>query len=125
MKHKIEIEDIFSSSVKVLYNRLSTTGGLAEWFADDVDQKGDIFTFTWKDSEQDAELIEMIPNTSIKFRWLDAEEEEEYFEFVIKQDSLTGDIALLITDFVDEDEQDDAVYLWDKHLDKLHRILGA
>ena len=39
MRRKIELEYIFSSSVKVLFSRLSTPAGLSEWFADDVFQK--------------------------------------------------------------------------------------
>ena len=124
MKQMIEIEDIFSSSVKVLFNRLSTTDGLAEWFADSVKQDKNTFTFKWKDSEQSAELLEIEQNVKIRFQWKDSRD-NEYFEFQINTDPLTGDIALLIIDFTDEDDEDDVVGLWEKQLDKLHRILGA
>ena len=36
MKKRILLEYTLNSSPKVLYPRLSTPGGLAEWFADDV-----------------------------------------------------------------------------------------
>ena len=54
MRRKIELEYIFSSSVKVLFSRLSTPAGLSEWFADDVFQKGNQFIFIWNGSEQPA-----------------------------------------------------------------------
>ena len=54
MRKRIELEYIFSSSVKVLYSRLSTPAGLAEWFADDVIQKGNQFIFVWNKTEQSA-----------------------------------------------------------------------
>ena len=45
MKKKFVLEYTINSSPKVLFNRLSTPGGLAEWFADDVNLEGKIFTF--------------------------------------------------------------------------------
>lgn len=84
MRRKIELEYIFSSSVKVLFSRLSTPAGLSEWFADDVFQKGNQFIFIWNGSEQPATLVELKSNAVVRFRWDDAEEEDEYFEFNIK-----------------------------------------
>lgn len=102
MRRKIELEYIFSSSVKVLFSRLSTPAGLSEWFADDV-FKGNQFIFIWNGSEQPATLVELKSNAVVRFRWDDAEEEDEYFEFNIHVEPLTGDVALIITDFADED----------------------
>ena len=59
MRRKIELEYIFSSSVKVLFSRLSTPAGLSEWFADDVFQKGNQFIFIWNGSEQPATLVKL------------------------------------------------------------------
>lgn len=125
MKKKIELEYIFSSSVKVLFSRLNTPTGLAEWFADDVFQKGDQFTFVWNRAEhRTATLIDSKPNQSVQFQWNDAEE-DEYFEFRIQVDPLIADVALIITDFIEEDEISDATDLWDKQIEILHRNLGA
>ena len=125
MRRKIELEYIFSSSVKVLFSRLSTSMGLTEWFADDVIQKSDQYTFIWNGSERrTATLIDLKPNSSVRFQWNDADE-EEYFEFSIQLDPLIADVALIITDFVDEDELVDAMDLWDKQIESLHRTLGA
>lgn len=125
MRRKIELEYIFSSSVKVLFSRLSTPAGLSEWFADDVFQKGEQFVFVWNGTEHRAELLDLKPNSSVRFRWDDAEDEEEYFEFGIHVEPLTGEVALIVTDFVGEDEELDATDLWDKQMDSLHRTLGA
>lgn len=125
MRRKIELEYIFSSSVKVLFSRLSTAAGLSEWFADDVFQKGEQFIFIWNGTEHPATLVEMKANNLVRFKWNDAEEEEEYFEFNIHVEPLTGDVALIITDFADEDEIADATELWNKQMDILHRNLGA
>lgn len=125
MRRKIELEHIFSSSVKVLFSRLSTPAGLSEWFADDVSQKGDQFIFRWNGTEHPATLLEMKANNVVKFRWEDAEDEKEYFGFNIYVEPLTGDVALIITDFTDEEEVEDAIDLWNKQMDILHRTLGA
>lgn len=124
MRRKIELEYIFSSSVKVLYSRISTPAGLSEWFADDVFQKGEKFVFVWGRTEHPATLLEAKPNSRVRFVW-DGADEEEYFGFDIHVDPLTEDVALIITDFVDEDEESDSVELWDKQMDVLHRNLGA
>lgn len=125
MRRKIELEYIFSSSVKVLFSRLSTPAGLSEWFAEDVYQKGDQFIFVWNGTEHPATLVEMKNNSLVRFKWDDAENQEEYFEFSIHVEPLTGDVALIITDFADEDEVNDSTELWNKQIDMLHRNLGA
>lgn len=125
MRRKLELEYLFSSSVKVLYSRLSTPAGLSEWFADDVFQKGEQFVFVWNGTEHRATLLDLKPNSYVRFRWDDVEEEDEYFEFSIHVEPLTGDVALIITDFVDEEDVADATGLWDKQMDMLHRNLGA
>lgn len=125
MRRKIELEYIFSSSVKVLFSRLSTPAGLSEWFAEDVYQKGEHFIFIWNRTEHPATLIELKNNSFVRFRWDDAEEEDEYFEFSIHVEPLTGDVALIITDFADEEDIADVTELWNKQIEMLHRNLGA
>ena len=124
MKQKLELEYTINSSPKVLFNRLSTAGGLSEWFADDVNVKGKTFTFIWGESEQIAELILKKDSKYVRFRWIDEEEEKFYFEFKVNIHELTGDVALLITDFAEEDELDDTIELWNTQIAKLKHVLG-
>lgn len=124
MKTKIELEYTINSSPKVLYNRLSNPGGLSEWFADDVNIKGNNFTFFWDGSAQEAELVGKKDNKYVRFHWVDDETDNTYFEFKINIDDLTGDVALVITDFVEDDEKDDAIDLWDTQISELKRTLG-
>ena len=81
IKHSLEFP--INSSVNILYKRLSSPSGLAEWFADDVIVKEKIFTFFWDGSEQQAKLIKSKNNQFIRFKWEDNDTEEDYFEFVI------------------------------------------
>jgi len=124
MKTKYQLEYTFNSSQKVLFNRLATAGGLSEWFADDVNVKGSIYTFIWEGSEQKAEMIGKKDGVYVKFHWLDDEDDKAYFEFKINIQDLTGDVALLVTDFAEDDEIEDATELWDSQISELKHILG-
>lgn len=125
MRKKIELEYIFSSSVKVLFSRLSTPAGLSEWFADDVFQKENHFVFVWNATEHTAILNDCKPSSFVRFQWEDRPYEDEYFEFSIHLEPLTQDVALIITDFTDEEDEADTVELWNKQMEMLHRTLGA
>jgi uncharacterized protein YndB with AHSA1/START domain len=124
MKKKFELEYPINSSPQVLFNRLSTPAGLAEWFADDVNLQGVIYTFIWEKSEQQAEVIQRKDNKYIRFRWIGEEDRESYFEFRLNQDELTGDVSLMITDFAEDDETSDAVDLWDTQVAELKHVIG-
>ena len=124
MKKPFELEYIINSSPKVLFSRLSTASGLSEWFADNVTVKGKILTFTWEGTEQEAELIHKKDNKFVKFHWVDDEDENSYFEFRINKDEITGDVALLITDFAEEYEKEDSIDLWDTQIAKLKHVIG-
>jgi hypothetical protein len=121
---KIELEFPMNASPKVLFYRLSSPSGLSEWFADDVNVKGNIYTFFWDDNKQQAELLSQKDGKYARFRWLE-EDEESFFEFKITQDDLTGDVSLVITDCIEEDEADDASDLWEKQVRVLKRNLGC
>jgi hypothetical protein len=124
MKKRIILEYTLNSSPKVLYPRLSTPGGLSEWFADDVNLKGNIFFFIWEGIEQRAELVQKKENRFIRFKWLD-EEEDSFFEFRINVDELTGDVALVIVDMVEQEDETDEIVLWDSQIAELKHVLGS
>jgi len=123
-KTRVQFEYLINCSPKVLYNRLSSASGLTEWFADDVKVRGKKFTFVWEGSEQTAEMSLHKENRLVRFNWLD-EEEESYFEFKIAKDELTGDVSLIVTDFADEGEEDEARVLWDSQVNELRHVLGS
>jgi uncharacterized protein YndB with AHSA1/START domain len=124
-KEQIELEFIIRTSPSILYNRLSSPSGLSEWFSDDVNVKGSIYTFIWDGAEQQAELIAKKDNKSIRFKWLDDEEEDSFFEFNINVDELTGETALMIIDFADQDDKEDSIELWNQQVDQLKHCLGS
>jgi len=121
-----ELEYPINSSIKILYERLSTLSGLSEWFADDVNvNREGIYTFTWEGSSQEAILVSKKKGEHVRFRWLDSDE-EEYFEFRIQVDELTSDVSLIITDFADDDaDKEDASNLWDAQIENLKYLIGS
>jgi len=123
-KEKYTTEYIINSSAKVLYARLSTAGGLTEWFADNVTLNGKMFTFTWNGVDQLAELISKKDQNHVRFKWVE-DEKDTYFEFKIVIEELTGGVALIITDFAEKDEIDDAKGLWDSQINELKHMLGG
>lgn len=130
-KVKFVVEYQLHSTPKVLFNMLSTPAGLAEWFADDVSVENfKSFIFKWEDNVQYARLTAIKDLKFVRFKWLNEKWEDEnndhsYFEFKIVIDELTGDLALVITDFAFEDEKKDAIKLWDKQIAQLKRVSGA
>ncbi len=124
-KTKIQLEYPINCSPKVLFNRLSTASGLAEWFADDVRVRGKNFTFIWEGTEQESEKTLHKENKLVRFSWLEEELEGTYFEFKINKDELTGDVSLIIIDFSDEDEEKETADLWDTQISDLKHILGC
>ncbi|WP_462318705.1 START-like domain-containing protein [Marinilabilia sp.] len=122
---RIELEYLLKTSPAILFNRLATPSGLSEWFADNVNVKGKIFTFIWEGSEQQAEQTLKKENKMVRFQWLDEGMENMWFEFNIDVDELTGDVALLITDHVEPDDKEDSIELWDQQVDVLKHGLGS
>ena len=124
IKYSIEIP--INSSVNVLYKRLSTPSGLAEWFADNVNLKNNVFTFFWDDSDQSAKILKKKPNKFIQFKWLDDDEKESFFEFKILVDEMTSDVSLIITDFAeDEEDQEEQSMLWEQQIQNLKMAIGS
>ena len=124
IKYSIEIP--INSSVNVLYKRLSTPSGLAEWFADNVNLKNNVFTFFWDDSDQSAKILKNKSNKFVQFKWLDDEEKESFFEFKIQVDEMTSDVSLIITDFAeDEEDQEEQTMLWEQQIQNLKMAIGS
>jgi len=124
-KIKLNIEyQLRSASKNILWNSISTPLGLSEWFADGVTVKDNEFTFSWEGHEQTAYLIQTKTNSSVRFQWEEDLGSEYYFELTITALQVTGNLALVITDFAEPDETDDMTMLWDKQIEVLRRKTG-
>lgn len=116
------IEFTVRSSPAILFEFLSTASGLQEWFADKVQQKEGVFSFSWNGSEEKAKVLDSLQDEFIRFHWVDSPE-NEYFEFKIQRSEVTSETVLLVTDFAEKNEIEDQTQLWDSQLkDLFHRI---
>ena len=121
------VEYDFHASPQLLFQYLSTPSGLSEWFADNVNSRGEFFDFIWDDSEEQAKLIQKKTNERIRFQWVNGESDQTdyYFEFKIEVDEITKDVSLVISDYADDDEIDESKLLWDNLVADLKQVLGS
>jgi uncharacterized protein YndB with AHSA1/START domain len=111
-------------SPTILYEFLSTSSGLQEWFADKVDDQDEVFTFSWNGSEDTAEVLEKEEDKYIRFHWSHAPK-EEYFEFRIEKSEVSNQTILIIKDFADKKEIKDQSQLWNHQVKDLFHRLGG
>ncbi|MDT0539484.1 MULTISPECIES: START-like domain-containing protein [Croceitalea] len=123
-KTKFEIEFVIQSSPQLLYNYISTPSGLSEWFADNVNSRGEIFIFIWDGVEENAKLLKRKSDEFVRFAWED-NEDDSYFEMRIIVDEITKDVSLFISDFAEDDEMDEAKMLWENQIGDLKQVLGS
>jgi uncharacterized protein YndB with AHSA1/START domain len=123
-KIKFELEFVIQSSPQLLYQYLSTPSGLSEWFADNVNSRGEVFSFIWDGSEEQAKLLKKKSDEFVRFNWLE-NEDDSYFEMRIIVDEITKDVSLFITDFSEEEELEEAKMLWDNQVADLKHVLGS
>ena len=125
-KIKYEIEFTIQASPQLIYQYISTPSGLSEWFSDNVNSRGELFTFIWDDSEEKAKLISKKSGERIKFRWItDEDDQTSYFEIKIQVDEITKDVSLIVTDFAEEDEVEESKMLWENQISSLKQVLGS
>lgn len=124
-KVKFEIEFPIHASTSMLYQYFGTASGLSEWFADNVNSRGEIFSFIWDGSEEKAKVLQERPEEKIKFRWLEEEDDKAYFEFRLEVDDITKDVSLIVTDFAEEDEIEESKMFWENQIESLKHTIGA
>ncbi len=126
-KVKFEMEFPIHASPQLLFQYLSTPSGLSEWYADNVNSRGELFTFIWDGSEEQAKLLGKKSGERIKFRWMEDDEagDNYFFELRIQVDEITKDVSLMVTDFAEEDEIEEAKMLWDNQISSLKQVLGS
>lgn len=123
-KIKFEIEFVIQSSPQMLYQYLATPSGLSEWFADNVNSRGEMFEFIWDGTEEEAKLLKKKNDEFVKFAW-EENDDDTYFEMKIIVDEITKDVSLFITDFAEEDELEESKMLWTNQIGDLKQVLGS
>ena len=123
-KIKYELEFPIHASPNMLYQYISSASNLSEWFADNVNSRGKIFSFFWDGVEEKAELISFKNNKYVRFKWLD-NNDDSFFEINIVVDELTKDVSLVVFDFAEEDEVEEGKMLWESQISDLKQVIGS
>ena len=126
-KVKYELEFPIHSSPQLLYQYIITPSGLSEWFSDNVNSRGEYYTFIWNDSEEHAKLVSKKTGEKVKFKWLDEDgkDTDYYFELKIQVDEITNDVSLFIVDFSEEEELSENQLLWESLVSDLKHVIGS
>lgn len=122
-KQQYTLEYPVRCSPSILYEFLSTPAGLQEWFAEKVDERDNVFSFSWNGSTDKAEVLESEENRFIKFHWTHTPK-EEYFEFRIERSEVTNLTILVINDFAEKKDVKDSTQLWGYQVKELFHRLG-
>lgn len=127
LKIRYEIEFPINSSPQLLYQYISTPSGLSEWFANNVNSRGEFFTFIWDDSEEKARLSSKKTGEKVRFKWVDDNNKDTdyFFELNILVDEITKDVSLMVIDFAFEDEISEAKLLWENQISDLKHVIGS
>ena len=112
-------------SPSILFEFLSTPAGLQEWFADKVDERDGVFSFSWNGGVPDkAQMLEQEENEFIRYRWLTSDK-GEYFEFKIVTAEISNQTILVISDFAEKGDIKDQSQLWEYQIKELFHRLGS
>jgi hypothetical protein len=112
------------SSAAILYEFLSTPAGLQEWFAEKVDERDGVFSFSWNGSTEKAKILDREDDRFVRYRWLHAPE-NEYFEFAIEKSEVSNQTVLIVKDFAEKKEIPDQKRLWDFQVNDLFHRIGS
>ena len=123
-KIKYELEFPIHASPNMLYQYISSASNLSEWFADNVNSRGKIFSFFWDGVEEKAELISFKNNKYVRFKWLE-NDDETFFEINIVVDELTKDVSLVVFDFAEDVVVEEGKMLWESQISDLKQVIGS
>lgn len=123
-KEVFEIDYVLRTSPRILYDFCRQPTHLSQWFCDKVDYHGDQFTFIWNGYSESAILIDDIEEELVAYHW-DGTEDDEFFEFAINVNEISGDTILTINDFAEAGELADQKLWWDNQIQKLIRVMGC
>ena len=129
-KQQIQIEhSLLSTSPNIIWNIISTEGGLSRWIADSVKESKGIFSFTWGDVNGHHEkrrdvLKERVRHSHIRLQWEDETDPDAYLELRMMRAEITGGYVLHITDYAIPDDVDSLYDIWDQNLEQLRRVTG-
>lgn len=130
-KHKFTTEFEINASKKMLYPYLFSASGLSQWFADDVNLDEDKnYNFIWDGEDHKAKIATHKANSFVRFEFLNDGSEEDgeepsYFEIKLEMSDLTQSVFIRITDFSENDDEEELQELWENLITTLKEIVGG
>lgn len=121
---KFTLEYNIKVSPKLLYTLISTQEGLARWFADKVNVNNDIYLFEWEGSQQTARLLESKEPEYVRFEWTDDFHEGFILEMQITHEPVSGESALIVSDFSEENDIEFTRMWWNTQIGRLQRMFN-
>jgi hypothetical protein len=119
------------ASIKMLYPYIQTAGGLAEWFADDVNinNSDKTYTFFWDNEEHKAKQIAHRTNHFARFEFLPENDDDvkdpSYFELRLEFNEMTQSVYLKVFDYSDFDDLKELEGLWESLVETLRKTVGG
>lgn len=119
------------ASIKMLYPYIQTAGGLAEWFADDVNinNSDKTYTFFWDNEEHKARQVAHRTNHFARFEFLPENDDDvkdpSYFELRLEFNEMTQSVYLKVFDYSDFDDLKELEGLWDSLVEALRKTVGG
>lgn len=121
---KFTLEFHMKVSPKLLFTLISTSEGLARWFADKVNVNDDIYQFEWEGSQQTARLLESKEPEFVRFEWTDDFHEGFILEMQITNEPVSGESALIVSDFSEENDIAFTQMWWNTQVGRLQRMFN-
>ncbi len=129
-KQKIEIEHTLkSTSANIIWNIISTEGGLRRWIADNVKEDKGQFTFVWGEEwghheKRTATTVERVRLSHLRLRWDDEVDPEAYLELRMSRTEVTGGYVLHIVDYALAEDVESLLDIWEQNFSQLRRNTG-
>ncbi len=113
-----------NASVRSIWNQITTSKGLSEWFAPNVYIDGKLVSVHWdeEDDKRHATISEIEKEKLIKWIWND--DCHSYISMEIIKTELTSTVSLLVDDYDVKMEYETLEQLWERHIEELRRSLG-
>jgi len=119
------------ASIKMLYPYIQTAGGLAEWFADDVNinNSDKTYIFIWDNEKHVAKQVAHRTNHFARFEFMPENDDDvrdpSYFELRLEFNEMTQSVYLKVFDYSDFDDLQELEGLWDSLIETLRKTVGG
>lgn len=125
---QVVLEFPVNASPSLIYNYIQSASGLQEWFAHKVVNKSRTdYVFVYDDGQEVKATLDKSVNNKLARFHFENTPADEYIEMEIIVDELTEDVALKVTEFCNdtENEKREIEEVWHTQIETLKDIIGA